>query len=177
MLKISGGNIFRILRSFFRQINAPYRLTVTNEESMTEALAIHLTKKSVYIFLSSVLVAIFLLLTCLFLFTPLRFYIPGNSNNIARTELIRIKKIADSLEKLNVQREKYMYNLIQVANGNVAVEMDTSRLTSKQIELANQQNLSKIDHASRYDYLKALRKDTSETELNEDKDSLQKIAN
>ncbi len=174
MIKISGGNIYSIFRRFFKKINAPYRLTVTNEETMSEALTMHLTKKSVYIFLSTVFVLIFLLLTALFLLTPLRFYIPGTNNNVSRTKLMQLQKLSDSLVKINNIREQYIFNLINVANGNISSKNDTSKLSGKQIELATQQNLSKIDHASKYDYLKALQNDSTESVESVMKDTLQK---
>jgi hypothetical protein len=177
MLKVSGGNIYRILSRFFRKINAPYRLTVINEETMSEALTVHLTKKSIYIYLSSGFVLIFLLLSSLFLFTPLRYYIPGANTNVSRTKLIQLQKLSDSLTTLNSIREKYIYNLINIANGNLTALVDSTSLTAKQIELAKQQNLNKIDHASKYDYLKTIKKDSANLVEEVQKDTSQKREN
>lgn len=174
MIKISGGNLWRILRRFFKKVNAPYRLVVTNEENMSEALSMQLTKKSVYIFFSTFIVAIFLLLSALFLLTPLRFYIPGTNNNVSRTKLMQLQLVADSLEKINTIREQYILNLIQVANGAVSKEYDSTTLSQAQINAATQLNLSKIDHASKYDYLKTIKKDSTENDESMGKDSLQK---
>ncbi len=164
MLKISSGNIYGILRRFFKKINAPYRLSVTNEETMAEALSIHLTKKSVYILLSTLIVLMFLLLSSLFLFTPLRFYIPGANDNVSRTKLMQLQHVSDSLVKINIAREQYINNLISISNGHISGKQDSSMLSEKQIELAAQQNLNKIDHASKYDYLKSLNQDSVNTD-------------
>jgi len=174
MIKISVGNLYGIFRRFFKKINSPYRLSITNEETMSEVMVLHLTKKSVYIVFSSLVVIIFLLLTALLLFTPLKFYLPSNGNTVSRAKLIQLEKLADSLTKINVVREQYIFNLIQVANGTVSNELDSVALTEKQIEIAKLQNLSKIDHASKYDYLKSIKKDSMESEDAMGKDSLQK---
>ncbi len=174
MIKISSGNIRGISTRFFRKINAPYRLTVTNEETMAEALTVHLTKKSVYIFLSTLIVLIFLLLTTLFLFTPLKYYIPGANTNISRTKLMQLQQLADSLEKINTARERYINNLIQISNGTVSVKQDSSMLSEKQIELANRLNVNKIDHADNYAYIKSLQQDSATTNMNLIKDTVQK---
>lgn len=176
MIKISGGNIYGILRRFFKKINAPYRMTIINEETMSEALTVHLTKKSVYLFLSTFLVLIFILLTLLFLFTPLRYYVPGNNNNVARSKLMQLQRLSDSLEKINAIREQYIFNLLNVANGHVSEPFDSSTLSEKQIQLANEQNLNKIDHASKYDYLKSIKKDSLESDEMVGKDTLQKTS-
>jgi len=174
MIKISGGNLRGILSRFFSRINAPYRVTVINEESMSEALTIHLTKKTVYIFMSTFLVLIFLLLSALFLATPLRFYIPGNNNHVSRAKLIHLQLLSDSLEKINAIREQYIFNLIRVANGNFNTIQDTTMLTEKQIERSTEQNQNKIDHASKYNYLKNQVNDSVGSSKPMVKDTLQK---
>lgn len=134
---------------------------------MDEAIGIHLTKKSVYILLSTVLVCLFLLFSALIFFTPLKYYIPGANKEISRTKLIELKQLADSLTRVNELREQYIYNLISVANGNVSKLSDTNGLTQREIDMAIVNNNSKIDHASRYDYLKVKKVDTSKSETEE----------
>ncbi|MBK7762094.1 MAG: hypothetical protein IPI46_01820 [Bacteroidetes bacterium] len=175
MMKISGGNLFGLIKRFFKRVNAPYRLTVVNKETMEEALIIHLTKKSLYIFLSTILVILFILLTSLILFTPLRYYIPGgNINSVSRKQLIQLKKLSDSLEKINRVRETYILNLMEVANGNVSQLRDTVNLSEKEIVAALHNNLNKIDHAERYNYMKSLGKSTDSLIHNGVKDTIQK---
>lgn len=174
MIKFSGRTLSRLLRRFFKEINAPYRLTITNEESMSEALTVQLTKKSVYVFMSTVFVLIILLFSSLVLFTPLKYYIPGVNQNVSREKLIQLQKLADSLGKLNTIREAYIFNLIKVANGDLKDERDTVELSDRQIQQATQQNLNRIDHASRYDYLKSLYKDSTSAQETGVKDSSQK---
>ncbi|GBL35622.1 hypothetical protein EMGBS15_12170 [Filimonas sp.] len=127
-----------------------------------------------YIFLSTLIVLIFLLLTSLFLFTPLKFYIPGANTNVSRAKLMQLQQLADSIEKINLVREEYIKNLIRVSNGDVSVKQDSSQLSEKEIELANRQNINKIDHASKYDYIKSLEQDSASGNSALVKDTVQK---
>lgn len=172
MIKISGTSLMQILKRFFKSVNAPYKLIAVNEDSLEEVAVIHLTKKSVYIFFSSIFVGMFLLFSIIILFTPLKYYIPGNNQNVSRYKMLKIQKLADSLQLINQKREQYLYNLITIANGKLVQVKDTSRLSPHEIEMANQQNDLKIDKAGKYDYLKVKKKDTIKTEETVNKDSL-----
>ncbi|MBP6624849.1 MAG: hypothetical protein KA198_06740 [Chitinophagaceae bacterium] len=86
--------------------------------------------------------------------------------------MLKIQKLADSLQLINQKREQYLYNLITIANGKVAQIKDTNRLSANEIDLANRQNDLKIDKAGKYDYLKVKKKDTIKTEETVNKDSL-----
>lgn len=172
MIKFSVGSLSKVLIQFFKKINSPYKVSIVNEETLQEAAVIHLTKKSVYLFLSSIFIGVFLLFSLIILYTPLRYYIPGNSSTISRSKLIQIQKLSDSLVKINNSREQYIYNLLLVANGHNSLQNDTSILTPKQIEQAIIDNSNQIDHARKYDYLKNEKKDTQRVENVGKKDSL-----
>ena len=172
MIKFSVGSLSKLLTEFFKKINSPYKVSIVNEDTMQEAIVMHLTKKSVYLFLSSIFIGLFLLFSLVILFTPLRYYIPGNSSTISRSKLIQIQKLSDSLVKINKSREQFIYNLLLVANGHISSENDTSILTPKQIEQANINNSNQIDHVQKYDYLKSERKDIQLVENVGKKDSL-----
>lgn len=83
-----------------------------------------------------------------------------------------MQKLTDSLVKINNIREKYIYNLITVANGSISLENDTTTLTQAQIELALMNNNAQIDRAKKYEYLKSIKKDTTNVENVGKKDSL-----
>jgi ATP/ADP translocase len=70
MLKITEGKVRKSLKSVFKRMNAPYKLIVVNEETLLEAMTIHLTKKSVFILISSLFVGLFILFSGL-IFLPL----------------------------------------------------------------------------------------------------------
>ena len=145
---------------------------VTNDETMQEAMVIHLTKRSVYLFLSAFLVALFLMFSILIFFTPIRYYIPGYNRDISRERLKALQILGDSLGKLNTIREQYVLNLMQVAQGDHAWKKDTQRLSEKEIRAARLENDNRVDRASRYDYLKNQKPDTLQNAQSVDKDTL-----
>ena len=127
MLKITEGDITKSLKRIFKQTNSVFRVTIINEETLQEALTLHLTKKSLFIVLSSMFISMFLLFSLLIFFTPLKYYIPGNNNkSISREKLIELQQISDSVTKMNAIQEKYIYNLLQIASGNNEYLNDTS---------------------------------------------------
>ncbi len=173
MLKITGGSLLKSLKRIFKQINSVYRVNIINEETMQEALTLHLTKKSVFIVLSSMFISMFLLFSILIFFTPLKYYVPGNNNKeVSRKTLIQLQQLSDSVTKLNSLQEKYIYNLLQITKGNSSFLRDTNLLNQREINQAMIQNTNQIDRASRYDYLKNQKPDTNVDKSVHKKDSL-----
>jgi hypothetical protein len=172
MIKFTTGSFGLIFRKFFKQINATYRLAITNDETLQEAMVVHLTKRSLYILLSGTLVAIFLLFSTLLFFTPIRYYLPGYQKDVSREELKSLKILSDSLIRLNQIREQYIFNWIEVANGQINTQRDTTPLTEREIQAAILANGNRIDKASKYEYLKNQKVDSTKNTQDVDKDSL-----
>ena len=154
-------------------MNAPYKLVVSNEETLQETITMHLTKKGLFVLLSSLFVGLFLLFSLLIFFTPLKYYVPGNNKGeIARKDLFRLQRLSDSLIRLNGLQENYIKNLLMVVNGEIASPPDTQRLSKAEIQAASTQNSNQIDKASRYEYLRNQKPDTNVDKSVHKKDSL-----
>ncbi|MBL7765090.1 MAG: hypothetical protein JNJ58_03280 [Chitinophagaceae bacterium] len=172
MIKISTGSLKAVIKSFFRKINSPYRLVVVNEETLNEALTLHLTKKSIYILFSGFLISIFLLFSALILLTPVKYYIPGYQSDISRKKLIGLQKLSDSLIQINQVRERYLLNLLTIANGQMNATLDTNGLSPAEIQMALTDNTRQIDKASNYEYLKNGKSDSLMGKTSVNKDTL-----
>lgn len=172
MIKFSVGSASQIIKRFFRKLNEPYKVNITSENTLQEVMVVHLTKKSVYLFLSSIFVALFILLSLLILYTPLKYYLPGNNEQTTRKKLIELSVLSDSLIKLHAIREKYILNVIQIANGRLQPTLDTTLLTPQQIEDALRTNDTKIDRAKNYEYLKNQKVDSLNVDNMGTKDSI-----
>lgn len=173
MLKVTDGNLWRSAKRMFKQINDPYKLVVSNEETRQETLTLHLTKKGLFVIFSSLFVGLFLLFSILIFFTPLKYYVPGNNKGeIARKDLFKLQRLSDSLIKLNGQQENYIKNLLKVVNGDIVANRDTTGLSKSEIQSASVQNVNQIDKASRYDHLRNQKPDTNVDKSVHKKDSL-----
>ena len=173
MLKVTDGSLWRSAKRMFKQMNAPYKLVVSNEETLQETITMHLTKKGLFVLLSSLFVGLFLLFSLLIFFTPLKYYVPGNNKGeIARKDLFRLQRLSDSLIRLNGLQENYIKNLLMVVNGEIASPPDTQRLSKAEIQAASTQNSNQIDKASRYEYLRNQKPDTNVDKSVHKKDSL-----
>ena len=153
-MKKATSTIIAMISRIFKKLNAPYQLTIVNNETMEESISIALTKKTVYLFLTSLFITIFILFSLIIFYTPLKYYVPGNQHNTNRKELLKLQHLSDSLIKLNTLRESYVLNLLKVVNGSFDDIKDTSLLKESEIKAADAINEKHIDKASRYDYLK-----------------------
>jgi hypothetical protein len=154
MFHFSFHGVRSFLRKTLKNVNAPFRLIILNEETQEEALRFQLTKKSVYIFFSSVFVGLFLLFSFLIFFTPLKYYVPGTSQSISRNEMIKIQRLSDSLVKMNKAQEKFIANMLAVAKGDETVLRDTARLSQAAMQQAASEVINKVDNASNYNQLR-----------------------
>lgn len=153
MIKLSGIGKRRILKSFFRKINAPYELEMHDADTGEKIFKLSLTKKSAYLLISSFLVISFLIVSVLFLFTPIKYYIPGFETNTTRSKLLALNAKVDSLISVNVNREAFMQNLFMVAQGNEQYLLDTLTLNGDEITKAEIANSGQIDNAGKYAHL------------------------
>ena len=112
----------------FKNLNAPYRMVFINEDSLEEVASFHLTKKSVYTLFSTLFVVTILVTVCILLFTPLKYYIPGYGNNVARTQVIHLKQSVDSLSDLMMLQQKQADDIRKVISGDDKGLRDTAML-------------------------------------------------
>jgi len=101
---------------------------------MIEVASFHLTKKSVYTLFSTLFVVTILVTVSILLFTPLKYYIPGYGNNVARTQVIRLKQSVDSLSDLVGLQQRQAANILTVISGDDKGLRDTTMLKPELIE-------------------------------------------
>ncbi len=145
MKKISGVGKRHILKNFFKRINTPYDLRIRNTIDGEEMLHLTLTKRSIYILASTFLVCSFLLVSLLFLFTPIKYYIPGFETANSRNKLLHLQAKLDSLQDYQRSYTKLLSNTVAVLRDDQSVLLDTARLDRKsllQAEFANQNEVS-----------------------------------
>lgn len=152
MKKISGVNKRHILKNFFNKINTPYDLRINDAIDGEEMLHIALTKKSVFMLISTFLVASFILVSLLFLFTPIKYYIPGFETVDSRKKVVLLQARMDSLENFHRNYNKLFGNAVAVISDDDQYLSDTLQLNEKELkaaEISNNQTVEERDKVAR----------------------------
>ncbi len=143
MKKVSGVGRRHLLKNFFKRMNAPYDLRIRNAIDGEEMLHFALTKKSLYAFVSIFIVGSFLLLSFLFLFTPIKYYIPGFETQNSRNKIIQLQQQVDSLENYERASFKLVQNALNVMDTTMV--KDTNSLSTQELMSAGMQNVEKVE--------------------------------
>ncbi|MCS6818844.1 MAG: M23 family metallopeptidase [Chitinophagales bacterium] len=96
-----------------------YRFVVLNDETFEEKFALTLTRRNVFIFLSTVAVTLVALTSAVIIYTPLKYFIPGFGDYNYRSQIIQLQFKTDSLEKALKDRELWLNNVSNVISGNI----------------------------------------------------------
>ena len=129
MIKLDTGSTLKRLRN-------RYRLVVMNDDTYEEVVTFKLSRLSVYVALSTIFVLLVGLTVALIVFTPLKFYIPGDDDLKLGREYKQMKYRVDSLEQqLNFQTG-YIDNVKKVLKGDVTVVLDTTRIEIPKTEFS-----------------------------------------
>lgn len=124
--------------STFKRLQNRYRLVVMNDDTYEEVVTFKLSRKSVYIFLSTIFLLLVGLTAAIIVFTPLRYYIPGYGSVNERKELMQLKIKTDSLDREMKYRELYLEGLKKALTGDGNVVLDTTTLAIPQLETINE---------------------------------------
>ena len=120
-MKLDAGSTLQRLRN-------RYRLVVMNEDTYEEVVTFKLSRMSVYVMLSSILVILVGATVALIVFTPVKYYIPGYGSAKVDREYRQLKYVTDSLEKQVNQQSLFINSLQKVFAGNSDVKLDTTQL-------------------------------------------------
>jgi hypothetical protein len=130
MAKLDAGSTLQRLRN-------RYRLVVMNEDTYEEVVTFRLSRRSVYVAMSTLFVLLTGLTVALIVFTPLKYYIPGYGSANAGREYRQLKYRTDSLEKQLKFQAQYIDNIKNLASGNTEMVLDTTQLVEPDPEISN----------------------------------------
>jgi len=83
--------------SFVHKLRFQYRVSVLNENTLEESWHVRLSRLSVLVYATSLILLTFILLTLLIFATPIRFYLPGYGESGNRSVIISESMLTDSL--------------------------------------------------------------------------------
>lgn len=144
MKKISGVGKRHIFKSFFKRMNTPYDLRINNAIDGEEMLHLSLTKKSIYMLLSTLLVCSFILASLLFFFTPIKYYIPGYETNKSRNKIVELQHRLDSLKGYQANYRSVLSDFENIIANDSTRQYDTIRLSTGELALAEILNENEI---------------------------------
>lgn len=121
----------------FKRLRNRYRLVVMNDDTYEEVVTFKLSRLSVYILLSSIFVVLVGLTVALIVFTPLKYYIPGNDEIKIGREYRQLKYRTDALEQQVSLQARYIADMKKVLKGDITVNLDTTSLTLPKEEISN----------------------------------------
>ena len=106
----------------FQKIRFQYRVSVLNENTLEESWHIRLSRLSVLIYGSALVLVTFVLLTILIFTTSIRFYLPGYGDSGNRGRIISQSMYTDSLlNKIELQ-SGYLAMLKDIISGEIKVD-------------------------------------------------------
>ncbi len=95
-----------------------FRLVIFDEVSLKEKFNITLTKANIFTYGGALIIIIGVLISLLFIFTPLKFILPPVDNYKLKNKIVKNTILIDSLEKEIQFRDKYFEQVRNIINGN-----------------------------------------------------------
>lgn len=101
-----------------KRLNNRYRLVIMNDDTYEEVVTFKLSRTSVYIGMSMIVVLLAGVTIALLSFTNLKYLIPGYGRQTNLTEMRLLKMRTDSLEQVLVTRQQYLDGVRIMLQGN-----------------------------------------------------------
>lgn len=102
-----------------KKLRNKFRFVVLNDETFEEKFSLILTRTNVWIFLSIVSFTLIFLTAAAIIYTPLKYFIPGFGDYNYRGQILQLQFKTDSLQKALNDRQIWLENVANVANGNI----------------------------------------------------------
>ncbi|MCB0769883.1 MAG: M23 family metallopeptidase [Flavobacteriales bacterium] len=126
-------------KKWLRKLKDKYRLLLINDRTFEERFSIRLDRLNVILLGVGAFTVYGAFVTAVIVFTPLKRYIPGYSDQETKRNAYRSLVKADSLELELVQRDRYLDNLRMVLSGELPA--DSAHLLAPLVEKPGPQDL------------------------------------
>lgn len=110
------------IRRLMRKLRSKYRVVLIDERTFEERFSVRLNRLNVLLLAFAAFTVHGTLVTVLIVFTPLKRYIPGYSDQETKRNAYRSTLMADSLEQRVRDQGSYLTNLQRVLRGEVAAD-------------------------------------------------------
>ncbi len=115
---------------FWNKIRFRYRVSVLNENTLTETFHMRLSRLSVFLGICIFAVLSFLLLSLFIFITPIKHYLPGYTDATIRTDLVEEVLLVDSLAEELALQQYQLAAIKNIMSGNIKIDsINTDSLT------------------------------------------------
>ena len=122
-------------KPFVQKIRFKYRVSILNENTLEESWHVRLSRFSVFMYGSAIVLATFIVLTVLIFTTPIRYYLPGYGDTGNRSKIIQESMLADSVVNQLKLQESYLGIISGIISGKIKpdsiVELDSVALKER----------------------------------------------
>lgn len=109
---------------WYQKLRVKYKLTIRRQDTYEERVAFQISRLNVIIY-TGVFAILLIILTSLFIaYTPLKEYIPGQTELETRKKLYTLQQKTDSIETELHRKELYLDNIRNVLNGGEVPSWD-----------------------------------------------------
>jgi murein DD-endopeptidase MepM/ murein hydrolase activator NlpD len=141
-------------RGWLRKLRNRYRLLLINDATFEERFSMRLTRLNVLLLFLAIFTIHGLLVVAVIVYTPIKQYIPGYSDQETKLNAYRSTLLADSLEAELRMRDLYLGNIRDVLSGNLPADSATLLTPPVQIPTAADLTPGKADSLLRARYEK-----------------------
>jgi murein DD-endopeptidase MepM/ murein hydrolase activator NlpD len=129
------------------KLHHKYRLVVMREDTFEEVTSYRLSRFNIYMLVSSIVVLITIFVSLLFMFTGLKYSIPGYGDANTRETIIAQAEQVDSLEELLEQQDLFIKQVGKMNTDDIT-QLDTELNYAKDSTAAPNYSLSDIPEES-----------------------------
>ena len=106
--------------SFFDRIKYKYRLVVINDDTFEQKASLKLSKFNIYVWFSTFILVIVILVTSIIAYTNLKYYLPGVGKIEVRQKLQELYSTQDSLISIIDTRNLWIKKVQNILKGDVS---------------------------------------------------------
>lgn len=102
---------------WYQKLRVKYKLIIRRQDTYEERVSVQLSRMKVLIYTGAFAILMIVLTSLLIAYTPLKEYIPGQTETETRRQLYELQKKTDSLENAFRQKSEFVNNIRTVLNG------------------------------------------------------------
>lgn len=139
----------RIKTSQNESLKSKFRFVVLNDATFEEKFSMILSRRNVWVFLSSTVVILVILTSSAIVYTPLKYFIPGFGDYNYRSQIMALKINTDSLERSFAARSLKTEVMLKILNDSALTDPSDYQLNESKKIASNPVELPAMSEAEK----------------------------